>query len=125
MMLLLLSYRIQRHTQCLYQIYFKILCRVVPEKSLPEKKVYIQTQMDTQTHRHTNIVTEKTKTLYPLYGRGIINKNWYVVNDIHVTQRLYTTRRLTVNSPISQNYKNTKQQQSNENVLEVPKSACQ
>ena len=37
---------------------FKILGRVVPEKSLTEKKVY--------THIHTNIVIEKTKTIHPL-----------------------------------------------------------
>ena len=45
---------------------FKILCQVVPEKSLTEKSL----------HRHTNIVTEKAKTIYPLYTsytEGIIN----------------------------------------------------
>ena len=36
---------------------FKILSQVVSEKSLTEKKVYKQ----------TNIVTEKAKTIYPLY----------------------------------------------------------
>ena len=35
----------------------KILCQVVSEKSLTEKKVYKQTK----------IVTEKAKTIYPLY----------------------------------------------------------
>ena len=37
----------------------KILDTVVPEKSLTEKKL-------THTHTQTNIVTEKTKTIYPL-----------------------------------------------------------
>ena len=36
---------------------FKILSQVVAEKSLTDKKVYKQ----------TNIVTEKAKTIYPLY----------------------------------------------------------
>ena len=39
----------------------KILGQVVSEKSLTEKKVY------KQTNRPTNIVTEKAKTIYPLY----------------------------------------------------------
>ena len=37
---------------------FKILGQVVSEKSLTEKKF---------TDRHTNIRTEKAKTIYPLY----------------------------------------------------------
>ena len=37
---------------------FKILGRVVPEKSLTEKKF---------THRQTKLATEQTKTIYPLY----------------------------------------------------------
>ena len=38
----------------------KILSQVVSEKSLTEKK-------SLQTDRHTNIRTEKAKTIYPLY----------------------------------------------------------
>ena len=48
---------------------FKILSQVVSEKSLTEKKF---------TDRHTNIRTEKAKTIYPLYTSytgGIINEN--------------------------------------------------
>ena len=47
---------------------FKILSQVVSEKSLTEKKVY------RQTDRQTNIRREKAKTIYPLYTsytRGI------------------------------------------------------
>ena len=40
---------------------FIILCQAVPEKSLTEKKVY------THTQTHTNIFTENSKTIYPLY----------------------------------------------------------
>ena len=42
-----------------------ILSQVVAEKSLTEKKVYRQT--DKQTNSQTNIITEKAKTIYPLY----------------------------------------------------------
>ena len=38
----------------------KIIGAVVPEKFLMEKKKL--------THTQTNIVTEKTKTIYPLYN---------------------------------------------------------
>ena len=49
-------------TQCLSQISnFIILCQAVPEKSLTEKSLH------THTYIHTNIFTEKTKTIYPLY----------------------------------------------------------
>ena len=47
---------------------FKILGQVVSEKSLTEKKF---------TDRHTNIRTEKAKTIYPLYTSytgGIMKK---------------------------------------------------
>ena len=44
---------------------FRILTLVVAEKSLTERKVYRQT--DRQADRHTNTITEKAKTLYPLY----------------------------------------------------------
>ena len=44
---------------------FKILSQVVSEKSLTEKKVY------RQTDRQTNIHTEKAKTIYPLYTRAV------------------------------------------------------
>ena len=44
---------------------YRILTQVVAEKSLTEKKVYRQT--DRQTDRQTNIITEKAKTIYPLY----------------------------------------------------------
>ena len=40
---------------------FRILTQVVAEKSMTEKKVY------RQTDRQTNIITEKAKTIYPLY----------------------------------------------------------
>ena len=40
---------------------FRALSQVVAEKSLTEKKVY------RQTDRQTNIITEKAKTIYPLY----------------------------------------------------------
>ena len=40
---------------------FRILTKVVAEKNLTEKKVY------RQTDRQTNIITEKAKTIYPLY----------------------------------------------------------
>ena len=54
---------------------FKILGAVVPEKSLTKKK-FTHRQTDTHTHAHTqtNIVTEKTKAIYPLhtsYAGGI------------------------------------------------------
>ena len=46
---------------------FKIVGAVVPEKSLSEKSLH--------THRQTNIVTEKTKAIYPLHtSGGIINE---------------------------------------------------
>ena len=41
---------------------FRILSQVVAEKSLTEKKF-----TDRQTNRQTNIITEKAKTIYPLY----------------------------------------------------------
>ena len=44
---------------------FRILTLVVAEKSLTERKVYRQT--DRQTDRQTNTITEKAKTLYPIY----------------------------------------------------------
>ena len=47
---------------------FKILSQVVSEKSLTEKKF---------TDKQTNIVTEKAKTIYPLYtsyAGGITSK---------------------------------------------------
>ena len=49
---------------------FKTRSQVVSEKSLMEKKVY----------RHTNIRTEKAKTIYPLYTSytgGIISTLWH------------------------------------------------
>ena len=42
----------------MFVLNFKILSQVVSEKSLTEKKF---------TDRHTNIRTEKAKTIYPLY----------------------------------------------------------
>ena len=48
---------------------FRILTQVVAEKSLTEKKVYRQT--DSQT----NIITEKAKTIYPLYTSYRGNNN--------------------------------------------------
>ena len=48
----------------------KILSQVVSEKSLTEKKV----------NRQTNIVTEKAKTIYPLYtlyAGGINMTKWF------------------------------------------------
>ena len=43
---------------------FKILGQVVAEKSLTEKK---SLQTDRQADKHTNSITEKAKTTYPLY----------------------------------------------------------
>ena len=54
------------HTQCLYQI-SKLLSSAAPEKSLLEKQ-------GLHKGTHTNIVTEKTKSIFPLYtsyARGI------------------------------------------------------
>ena len=50
---------------------FKILGSVVPEKSLTKKKF-------TNIHTHTTTITEKTKTIYPLYTSytGGININY-------------------------------------------------
>ena len=45
---------------------FRILTQVVAEKSLTEKK-FTDGQTDRQTDRQTNIITEKAKTIYPLY----------------------------------------------------------
>ena len=42
---------------------FKLLTQVVAEKSLMEKSL----QTDKPTHKQTNIITEKAKTIYPLY----------------------------------------------------------
>ena len=42
---------------------FKILGQVVAEKSLTEKSL----QTDRQADKHTNSITEKAKTIYPLY----------------------------------------------------------
>ena len=62
---------------------FRILTEVVAEKSLTEKKVYKQTNR--QTSKQTNIITEKAKTIYPLYtsyqgggggGGGIKMLDW-------------------------------------------------
>ena len=41
---------------------FRILTQVVAEKSLTKKKF-----TDKQTDKQTNIITEKAKTIYPLY----------------------------------------------------------
>ena len=49
---------------------FKILTQVVAEKSLTEKKFtdrQTNQQTDKPTDRQTNIITEKAKTIYPLY----------------------------------------------------------
>ena len=48
---------------------FRVLSQVVAEKSLTEKKVH------RQTNRQANIITEKSKTIYPLYTlyRGMTN----------------------------------------------------
>ena len=43
------------------------------------KKVY------TQTHTHTNIVTEKTKTIYPLYT----SYTGGIINDSNVSKKQY------------------------------------
>ena len=40
---------------------FRALSQVVAEKSLTDKKVY------RQTDKQTNIIKEKAKTIYPLY----------------------------------------------------------
>ena len=45
---------------------FRILTQVVAEKSLTEKK-FTDRQTSQQTDRQTNIITEKAKTIYPLY----------------------------------------------------------
>ena len=45
---------------------FRILTQVVAEKSLTEKK-FTDRQTNQQTDRQTNIITEKAKTIYPLY----------------------------------------------------------
>ena len=45
---------------------FRILTQVVAEKSLTEKKI-TDRQTDRQTNKQTNIITEKAKTIYPLY----------------------------------------------------------
>ena len=42
---------------------FRALSQVVVEKSLTEKSL--------QTDKQTNIITEKAKTIYPLYEDGI------------------------------------------------------
>ena len=44
---------------------FRVLSQVVAEKSFNRKKVYKQT--DRQTYKQTNIITEKAKTISPLY----------------------------------------------------------
>ena len=66
------------HTQCLYQI-SKLLSSAAPEKSLLEKQ-------GLHKGTHTNIVTEKTKSIFPLYtsyARGII------ILNISVKYQLY------------------------------------
>ena len=45
---------------------FRILTQVVAEKSLTDKK-FTDRQTNQQTDRQTNIITEKAKTIYPLY----------------------------------------------------------
>ena len=54
---------------------FRILSQVVAEKSLTEKK---SLQKNRQTDRQTNIITEKAKTIYPLYTsyRGYDKANY-------------------------------------------------
>ena len=42
---------------------FRILIQVVAEKSLTEKSL----QTDRQTKKQANTITEKAKTIYPLY----------------------------------------------------------
>ena len=65
---------------------FEILGQVVAEKSLTEKKVYRQKDKD------TNIMTEKAKTIYPLYTSytgGIIN---LYVNCVYCTVAVMTIK---------------------------------
>ena len=68
-------------TTCHYQALYKILGQVIPEKSLMEKSLH--------THIHTNIVTEKGKTIYPLYTlyTGDITK--LQVTGCNKFQRIY------------------------------------
>ena len=46
---------------------FRILTQVVAEKSLTEKKKFTDRHTNQQTDRQTNIITEKAKTINPLY----------------------------------------------------------
>ena len=62
---------------------FRILTQAVAEKSLTEKKVY------RQTDKPTNIITEKAKTIYPLYTsyRGYKYSPTFHWGDIKMTPK--------------------------------------
>ena len=69
---------------------FKILGSVVPEKSLTKKKKFTHTPSPPPPPpTHTNIVTEKTKTIYPLYTSytgGIIKADVRKHYDLYVNK---------------------------------------
>ena len=46
---------------------FIILCQVVPEKSLTEKKVYTHTHTHTHTHAHKHLHRKSKNYIPPIY----------------------------------------------------------
>ena len=66
----------------MFVLHCKVLGQVGPEKFLMEKKVY------RQTNRQTNILTEKTKTIYPLYTLYNRRYNKLLVSGLEFTKCL-------------------------------------
>ena len=59
---------------------FRTLTQVVAEKSLTEKK-FTNKQTNKQTDKQANIITEKAKTIYPLYTYMYWGYNYSHMND--------------------------------------------